>query len=313
MSTKIRQNIARRWPGNPIISIGDLPFACSDVHNAGAARYNGQYVLLVTVESLQGACALYKATSNDGRHFRIDAEPFLAPAMSGPFSVYEADGMRDARITFLEGSYYIMYLATSEHGFRLALARTEDFERVERIALISEPDTKNGVLFPKKIGGRFARLERPREGGNIWISYSDDLLYWGDWRVVMTPRPGYWDYNRIGASAPPMEIESGWLLIYYGEKWTPAGPLFRLGAAILDRDDPSRVIGRTNVPILSPHESYERLGDVGNLVFSCGALLSDDGSEVEIYYGASDSCICLGTVSIEELEKGCFRGEGGGG
>ena len=307
MPTKIQHNMATRWPGNPLISTEDLPFACNDIHNAGAARYDGQYVLLVTVESLQGACALYKATSKDGRRFQIDAEPIMAPASSGPFAPYEQDGVRDPRITFLDGSYYIVYLASSRHGSRLALAKTEDFERIERIALISEPDTKNGALFPRKIGGRFARLERPREGGNIWMSYSDDLIYWGDWQVVMTPRHGYWDYHRIGASAPPMEVECGWLLIYYGQKWTPAGPLFRLGAAMLDRDAPSVVIGRTNVPVLSPQQRYERVGDVGNLVFSCGALLSEDGSQVEIYYGASDSCICLGTVTIEELEKGCFR------
>jgi len=305
-NNKIHKDMVRRWPGNPVIALDDFDFACSDVHNAGVTRYKGHYVLLVTVESLQGACALYQARSENGRQFQIEPEPFLAPAEEGPFARYETGGVRDARITFFEGAYHIVYVAASSYGLRLGLARTTDFNSVERIAFISEPDTKNGALFPRKIDGRYVRLVRPREGESIWLNYSSDLLYWGGWDVVMTPRGGYWDHHRIGAAAPPMETKYGWLLIYYAEKWTPSGPLFRLGAAILDREEPTILIGRTNIPILSPRERYERVGDVGNLVFSCGALLSEDGSEVEIYYGAADSCICLGTIGVEDIEKACI-------
>ena len=306
MRRKLQKNIVERCPRNPLITLRDLDFRCSDVHNAGAAKHNGQYVLLITVESLEGICAVYRARSEDGRDFQVDNQPILSPATEGPFAEYEAEGVRDARITPLDGLFYITYLATSRHGFRLGLARTEDFSTIERVALISEPDTKSGALFPRTIGGRCARLERPREGGNIWISYSDDLLCWGDWQVVMTPRHGYWDHDRIGVGAPPIEVDCGWLLIYYGVREYPGNPLFRLGAAILDRDDPTEVIGCANVPILSPRETYERIGDVGNLVFTCGAVLSEDGSQVEIYYGAADSCICLGTVSVEDLQVGCI-------
>lgn len=306
MGTKLQKNIVRRWEGNPVLSIRDLPFLASDVHNAGAVKYKGDYILLVTVENLPGDCSIFRARSKDGRDFTIDESPILSPSSEGPFAPYESHGVRDARITNFDGTFYIVYLAESSHGFRLGLAKTADFSAVERVALISEPDTKNGTLFPRKIGGKFARLERPREGGNIWISYSDDLIHWGGWEVVMTPRSGFWDYHRIGAAAPPLETECGWLLFYYGVKNVPGGPLFRLGLAFLDLDDPSKVIGRSNVPILAPHEPYERIGDVSNLIFSCGAVLSDDGSEVEIYYGAADSCICLGTVPVDELERVCL-------
>jgi predicted GH43/DUF377 family glycosyl hydrolase len=156
------------------------------------------------------------------------------------------------------------------------------------------------------IDGRYARLERPREGGNIWISYSDDLVHWGGWEVVMTARHGYWDYDRLGAAAPPMATDYGWLLLYHGVRSMPGGDLYRLGAAFLDREDPSNVIARSNIPILAPHERYERLGDVPNIVYCCGAILSEDGSGLEIYYGAADSCICLGTVSMDELVRVCF-------
>jgi predicted GH43/DUF377 family glycosyl hydrolase len=123
----------------------------------------------------------------------------------------------------------------------------------------------------------------------------------------MTPRGGFWDSTRIGPSAPPIEIDEGWLLIYYGEKGTSAGPLVRLGAAVLDRDDPSRVLARSNVPILVPREKYERIGNVPNVVFSTGVLLED--GVLSVYYGASDSCICLGKAPLDVVVRACFDSE----
>ncbi len=306
MTTKMHKNIVHRWEGNPVVSLRDLPFQAADLHNAGAVKWRGQYILLLTVESLRGDCSIYLARSDDGRHFEVEPSPVLAPSHQQPFATYESRGVRDARITPFDGTYYITYLAESAHGFRVGLAKTEDFATFERVALISEPDTKSGMLFPRKIGGKFARLERPGEGGNIWISYSDDLIYWGRWEAVMTPRHGFWDYDRIGGAVPPVETEIGWLVLYYGVKNVPGGPLFRLGLAFLGLEDPTQEVGRSNIPILAPREQYERIGDVGNLIFSCGALMSDDGSELEIYYGAADSCICLGTVPLEELERVCM-------
>jgi predicted GH43/DUF377 family glycosyl hydrolase len=147
-------------------------------------------------------------------------------------------------------------------------------------------------------------LERPSSGVSIWLSFSYDLIHWGSSTVVLTPRSGYWDSHRVGAAGPPIEIEQGWLLIYYGEKDTSSGPLIRLGAAILDKSDPSRVIGRSNIPILAPREKYERIGDVGNIVFSCGSLLDETG-QIKLYYGASDSCICLGVTTLDEIINIC--------
>ncbi|MFO8007029.1 MAG: glycoside hydrolase family 130 protein [Candidatus Brocadiia bacterium] len=308
MHRKLARNLVQRYEQNPVLSMRELPFPASDVHNAGAVRHEGEYILLVTVEELDGRCAVYRATSPDGRSFQMGEEPVLAPSREDHYAPYEEDGVRDARVTRFDDRYYVTYLAHSKYGFRLGLAETSDFTSIERIGLMSEPDTKNGVLFPQKVDGRFARLERPREGGNIWISYSDDLTYWGGMEVVMTSRHGYWDHDRIGAAVPPIETPCGWLLFYYGVKNNPGGPLFRLGAAFLDPENPSTVIGRTNIPLLAPRERYERIGDVGNLIFSCGGVLSEDGSEVEIYYGAADSCVCLGTMSMQSLKPLCDLG-----
>ncbi len=300
------RDILHRSPNNPLVGLQSLSFQCSDICNAGAVKFGDEYLLLITVEALEGSSSIYLAHSTDGTHFTVDQKPFMSPPSDPYFKHGESLGPRDPRVTPIDGSYYIAYLADGDYGFRLALARTDDFVKVERIDFISEPDTKNGALFPTKINGRYALLERPQERASIWITYSDDLTYWGSSTVVMTPRPGFWDSDRVGAAAPPIDIDTGWLLIYYGVKLTGAGPLFRLGAAILDKTDPCKVVARSNVPILSPRERYERIGDVGNLVFCCGALLEEEEQEILLYYGASDSCICLGTATVDEIVQACL-------
>jgi len=215
----------------------------------------------------------------------------------------------DARVTLLDGVYYILYNALGDYGFRLALAKTEDFQSVERMGLISEPDTKAGVLFPDKIKGRYARLERPRDGSSIWVTYSDDLIYWGGSELVISPREGFWDANRIGAGATPIEIDQGWLVFYYGAKDTSAGPIYRIGTVILNKQEPTQIVGRANIPILSPREKYERIGDVPNLVFPTGALADNKGN-LKIFYGAANSCICIGTTTIKKIVDNCVESEG---
>ena len=305
------RDIVHRWEGNPLFGISDLSFNCSDILNAGVVTFQENLLLLVTIESLAGQRCVHLAQLGKGGRFEVDSKPFLKPSTDPKFKCHESGGILDARVTFLEGNYYIVYDAFGEHGYRLAMARTKDFKLVERLGLISEPDTKAGALFPEKIGGRYARLERPTQGGSIWITYSDDLTYWGGSEVVIGPRGGYWDSDRVGAGAVPMEIEQGWLLIYYGAKDTSAGPVYRIGAVILDRNDPTKVVGRSGIPILAPRENYERLGDVANLVFSTGAVIDND-EHLHLFYGAADSCICLGTTTVKEIVDVCMEGGGGG-
>jgi len=304
MDRQTSRDIVIRSRKNPLVSLGDLPFRAGDIWNAAVVRFEGKYLMLLTVEELEGHYSIYRADSDNGEEFTVTAEPFMMRQQSSPDAMYESVGVRDPRITPLNGDYFITYVADGDHGLRIALARTRDFRSVERLGYLTQVDVKNGVMFPRKIGGKYALLKRPDAGSSIWLSYSEDLEFWGDCTAVMTPRGGFWDSTRIGASAPPIEIAEGWLLIYYGEKGTNAGPLVRLGAAVLDRDDPSRVLARSNVPILAPREKYERIGDVPNVVFSTGILL--DNGTVNVYYGASDSCICLGTTQLEVIVRTCF-------
>jgi predicted GH43/DUF377 family glycosyl hydrolase len=301
-------DIVHRWQGNPLIDINDLSFQCSDIHNATAVRFRDDILLLVTIEQLSGSRSIHLARPTPDGYYDVERQPFLSPSNEQKYKQHESMGVMDARVTFLDGVYYIIYTAFGDHGFRLALAKTQDFRSIQRMGLISEPDTKAGTLFPAKINGRYTRLERPREGDSIWVTYSDDLLHWGSSELVISPRGGFWDTSRIGPAATPIEIDQGWLVLYYGVRDTSAGPIYRAGTVILDKYQPTQIVGRANIPILSPREDYERLGDVPNLVFPTGAL-ADDAGNVKIFYGAANSCICMGTASIEEIVANCVHSE----
>jgi predicted GH43/DUF377 family glycosyl hydrolase len=276
------------------------------MYSAGAVKIDKTYLLLLTVEDLAGKSAVYLARSEDGFRFDVDEKPFIAPSAEERYKVFEENGVLDARITFLAGKYYIVFLGRGQHGILLELGETADFTSFKRLGVISQPDNKAGALFPVKVGGRYIRLERPGHGQGIWLGYSKDLLTWGEREVVMLPRPGFWDTHRIGCAAPPMAIKEGWLLIYYGVKVTSAGNITRLGAALLDREQPWKVQSRTNIPILSPREDYERIGDINNMVFSAGAIIEDDG-EVKIYYAAADNCLCVGTTKLADILANCLE------
>ena len=313
-SRLVGRDVIHRWEGNPIVSLEDIPFRCNTVFNAAATKIGKEYLLLVRVEDLRGRSIFVVARSEDGYRFIVEPRPAMTPSDQEPFATYEACGIEDPRITFMDDTYYVMYTAYSHYGPRLALAKTDNFVDFERIALISEPVNKDGSLFPRKINGRYVRFDRPNVGGcgNIWISYSDDLIHWGGSEVAMTTRPDHWDCARIGASAPPIETDRGWLEIYHGVKPTASGPIYRLGVAMLDLENPARVLGRAAIPILTPREYYERVGDIGNVVFSCGAILEEQTGEVKMYYGAADTCICVGTATLKALIQRCFEQEDSG-
>ncbi|MFC1543453.1 glycoside hydrolase family 130 protein [Candidatus Neomarinimicrobiota bacterium] len=298
------RDLLHRWEGNPILTLDDMPFPCNSVFNGTPVKLNGEYILLLRVEGQRGYSFFARARSEDGFHFEVEKKPVLFPAKKGIFGIYESRGIEDPRATLLDGVHYVLYTAVSELSYRIAIARTEDFRSFERIALISEPGNKDGVLFPEKINGQYVRLDRPigLGVGSMWISYSNDLKSWGNTRVLMSPRWGYWDSFRIGASVPPIRTDQGWLEIYHGTKMTSAGPIYRAGAALLDLNDPSIVVKRCDIPLLSPREEYERVGDVGNVVFPCGAIVEPDG-EIKVYYGGADTCIGVATAKITDIAE----------
>lgn len=302
MSRPMGRDFLHRWEGNPIITLEDIPYRCNTVFNGTPIKVDDNYFLLLRVEGQQGYSFFSLARSQDGFHFTVDPEPVMLPAKEGSFAKYETRGIEDPRLTQIDGRYYVLFTAVSNWGPRIELAETTDFVHYERIALVSEPGNKDGVLFPEKINGRYARLDRPIGNGigSIWVSFSDDMIHWGDHQLVMMPHSGYWDSYRIGASAPPIKTEAGWLEIYHGMKMTRSGPIYKIGSVLFDLEDPSRVIARCDEPILSPRETYERIGDVNNVVFACGAIV-EPNDDIKIYYGAADTCICVATNKLSRL------------
>ncbi len=308
MAENSGRDLLHRYEGNPILTLTDIPYRCNTVFNGSPAKVNGEYLALLRVEGQQGYSFFSLARSKDGFSFRMDPEPCILPAREEPWQVWEENGIEDPRLTEMDGKYYILYTAVGRYGHRIAIASTEDFAIYRRIAMISGPGNKDGVLFPEKIDGMYARLDRPIGNGvgSTWISYSPDLVNWGKSEFVFGPRARYWDSHRVGASAPPIMTEHGWLEIYHGVKMTSAGPIYRIGAVMLDRDNPAKVIGRCLPPLLSPREDYERIGDIGNVVFACGAIVEDDG-QVKVYYGAADTSICVATAHIDEITASCLQ------
>ena len=310
MSRPMGRDFLHRWEGNPIITLEDIPYRCNTVFNGTPIKAGGDYFLLLRVEGQQGYSFFSLARSQDGFHFTVDPEPVMLPAKEDPFARYETRGIEDPRLTEIDGRYYVLFTAVSNWGPRIELAETTDFVHYERIALISEPGNKDGVLFPEKINGCYARLDRPigNNIGSIWISFSEDMIHWGDHQLVMTPHSGYWDSYRIGASAPPIKTEAGWLEIYHGMKMTRSGPIYKIGSVLFDLENPSRVIARCDEPILSPRETYERIGDVNNVVFACGAIV-EANDDIKIYYGAADTCICVATGKLSHLIERTLESE----
>ena len=300
-----------RWSRNPILTLEDIPYRCNAVFNGTPVKVDGTYYLIIRIEGQQGYSFFTLAHSGDGLHFEVEPYPCMLPSTEEPWRTWEENGIEDPRLTKIGDRYYVMYTAVSGHGHYIALAETEDFHNYNRIAIVSEPANKDGVLFPEKINGLYARLDRPYGNGIgcVWVSYSPDLVHWGKSEFVFAPRPRYWDQYRIGASAPPILTDRGWLEIYHGVKMTSGGPIYRIGTIMLDRDNPAKVLGQCLEPLLSPRRSYERIGDVGNVCFACGAIVEDDG-EVKIYYGAADTSICVAMTTMDELIESCFESDG---
>ncbi|RLF37929.1 MAG: glycosidase [Thermoplasmata archaeon] len=300
------KEILRRYEGNPIITPKDFPGAHA-IYNCGAVKFEGQYLLLLSITDCNSDARMHVATSDDGINFDIRKEPLIETSTDPEFKEYDGWTI-DPRITKIGDTYYIVYPAYSVHGVVGMLGKTLDFKTFERIDIISLPDNRCPVLFPEKINGEYVRLDRPttiHRNGEIWISYSPDLIHWGHHRLLLEPgsRPDDWNSVKVGPCGPPIKTDKGWLMIYHGVH--PTG--YSLSCALLDLRDPSTVIGKMPGYMLTAEEPYEMVGRVRNVVFSTGAILEEETGELKLYYGAADTCIGLATAPLDELVEACLR------
>ncbi|RLD24800.1 MAG: glycosidase [Bacteroidetes bacterium] len=214
----------------------------------------------------------------------------------------EAYGIEDCRVATFEGLYHLTYTQVSGIGVGVGYIQTKDWRSFDRKGMIFSPHNKDSTLFEEKINGKYYALHRPSSpelGGNyIWLAESEDLLHWGNHKCIAITRPDNWDSARVGAGASPIKTEAGWLEIYHGAN---SDNRYCLGAILLDLDDPSKVIARSDDPIMEPLMDYEKTGFFGNVVFTNGHVVN--GDTITIYYGASDEVICGATFSIKEILK----------
>ncbi|MGE5250020.1 MAG: glycosidase [Bacteroidota bacterium] len=295
-----------RHPSNPILNRSKWPYRMNAVFNAGATRLpDGTTLLLCRVEDLRGISHLCAARSANGLDdWKIDAEPTLLPDPENhPDEIW---GIEDPRITFVPEleKYAVAYTSYSHSGPGVSMALTTDFRTFERLGVVMSPENKDAALLPHRINGQWGLIHRPVSaiGAHMWISYSNDLIHWGDHKLMLEARRGpWWDANKIGLCAPPIETPRGWLTIYHGVRVTCAGCLYRLGLALFDLERPDICLLRGEPWFFAPEEPYERFGDVNNVVFPCGLVLQPDGDEIYLYYGAADSCIAVATGSLQGL------------
>jgi beta-1,4-mannooligosaccharide/beta-1,4-mannosyl-N-acetylglucosamine phosphorylase len=263
---------------------------------------------MARVEDRRGHSHLTAARSRDGvTGWVVDQKPTL---MADPENYpEELWGIEDPRIVYLAEleKYSICYTAYSSSGPLVSLALTEDFRTFERRGVVLPPEDKDASLFPHRFDGRWAMIHRPvpaawEAGAHIWISFSPDLIHWGRSQVLLEARRGaWWDANRIGLSPPPLETPEGWIIMYHGVRRTPSGSIYRLGLALLDLENPTKVIRRGPIWVFAPEEEYERVGDVADVVFPCGLVYKEATDEVYMYYGAADTAIALAIASRRHL------------
>jgi len=300
------QVLFHRHPRNPILRAVDWPYPINSVFNAGATRLpDGTTLLLCRVEDRTGLSHLCVARSRTGMDgWEIDPQPTLLPDPEN--HPEEMWGIEDPRITFVPEleQYAITYTSYSYSGPGVSLALTTDFRQFERLGVVMPPEDKDAALLPRRIDGHWVLFHRPVTalGAHIWMSYSPDLRYWGNHRLVLRARRGaWWDANKIGLSPPPIETPEGWLVIYHGVRQTASGAIYRLGLALFDLEHPDRCLKRGDTWIFGPEAPYEREGDVDDVVFPCGYVVAPDGDTLYLYYGAADSCIAMATGSIRVL------------
>ncbi|MFH5185187.1 glycoside hydrolase family 130 protein [Paenibacillus sp. TAB 01] len=248
------------------------------------------YVYLTSMSHLR------LARSKNGVDFVVEEKAFIFPS-----NRYEAFGTEDSRITLLDGVYYINYTAVSDKGITTALAKTTDFESVERMGIIFTTENRDVTIFPEKIGGQYFALHRPvpKQIGRaeMWTATSPNLTHWGEHQFLMGV-DSVWESLKIGGGAVPFKTEKGWVEIYHGADRTNR---YSLGAVLLDLEDPNKIIAKTKEPILEPEAIYEVEGFFGNVVFTDGVLFEDN--IVKIYYGGADNVIALAEIHIEELYR----------
>lgn len=291
-----------RYSDNPIIRRNPLKNV-SRIFNSAVIPYGDGYMGVFRGEQTDGIPHIYLGRSNDGINWEFDEEKIRFTDEDGelfmPVYAY------DPRLVEIDGVYYIMWCQDA-YGAALGIARTTDFKTFTRLENPFLPFNRNGVLFPRRVNDKFLMLSRPSDSGHtpfgdIYLSESRDMEYWGHHRHVMGRTGNWWENTKIGGGAAPIETDKGWLLFYHGVTNTCNGFVYSIGAAILDKENPSVVLHRCSRYILTPEEWYEERGFVPNVCFPCATLHDAETGRIAIYYGCADTYVGVAFTTADEI------------
>lgn len=294
-------DVVWRYSKNPIVTRDAVPGANS-IFNSAVVPFNGKFAGVFRCDNTARDMQLHAGFSDDGIHWRI--EPQRIHFVCDDPEVGQFVYGYDPRVCWIEDRYYVTW-CNGYYGPTIGVAYTYDFRTFYQLENAFLPYNRNGVLFPRRINGKYAMLSRPSDRGHtpfgdIFYSESPDMVHWGRHRFVMGPVGG-WQSTKVGAGPVPIETSEGWLLIYHGVLTSCNGFVYSFGAAMLDLEKPWKVIYRTRPYLLNPREYYECVGDVPNVVFPCAALVDPPTGRMAIYYGGADTVTCLAFAYLHEV------------
>ena len=288
-----------RYTENPIIG-RHANKRSNSVFNSAVVPFGDGFAGVFRCDSRSVQMDIFVGFSKDGIHWDISDDPIV---FEGDEEVTKKEYRYDPRMCYLDGKYYINW-CNGYHGPTIGVGWTEDFKTFHQLENAYLPFNRNGVLFPRRIGGNYMMFSRPSDSGHtpfgdIYISQSPDMTYWGKHRHVMGPSKG-WESTKIGAGPTPIETDRGWLIFYHGVLTSCNGYVYSFSAALLDKDEPWKVLKRGRSYLISPQELYECVGDVPNVTFPCANLVDADTGRIAIYYGCADTCtgLCFTTVDL---------------
>jgi beta-1,4-mannooligosaccharide/beta-1,4-mannosyl-N-acetylglucosamine phosphorylase len=289
---------------NPIIPHDLIP-SSNSIFNSAVVPFAGEFAGVFRCDNKARTMQLHAGKSVDGINWILDNERIQwQPDNAQVKEINAFEYGYDPRVVWIEDRYYVTW-CNGYHGPTIGVGYTYDFETYVQLENAYLPFNRNGVLFPRKINGKFAMLSRPSDNGHtpfgdIYYSESPDMAHWGRHRYVMGTAGG-WQSTKIGAGPIPIETSEGWLLIYHGVLTSCNGFVYSFGAALLDLDQPWQVIARGEPYLLAPQAPYERTGDVPNVAFPCAALVDGDTGRMAIYYGGADTVVCLAFAYADEI------------
>mgnify|MGYP003516868285 FL=1 len=291
-----------RYSENPIIDRNPLKNVAR-IFNSAVIPYEGKYIGVFRGEQTNGIPYIYMGRSENGINWNYDEEKIKFVNEQG--EDFAPKYAYDPRLVEVEGVYYIMW-CTDFYGAAIGMAKTTDFKTFVRVENPFIPFNRNAVLFPRKINGNFMLLSRPSDSGHtpfgdIFLSESPDLTFWGKHRHVMGKGNEWWESVKVGGGAAPIETSEGWLLFYHGVSGTCNGFVYSMGGAILDIDNPSIVKYRCETYLLTPEVWYEERGFVPNVIFPCATLTDADSGKIAIYYGSADSYVGMAFTQVDEV------------